>query len=71
MAINVKVCRIPGSVNEVCLEDGASVADALAAASQTVGSGEAVKLNGFDTSMDAPVNDGDRIIIAKGAKGNN
>lgn len=71
MSISVKVCRIPGSVNEVILEDVATVANALSAANQTVGSGEAVKLNGFDTTMDAAVNDGDRIIIAKGAKGNN
>lgn len=70
MSISVKVCRIPGSVNEVILNDDATVADALSAAGQTVGAGETVNLNGFNTTTDAPVNDGDRVIIAKGAKGN-
>lgn len=67
--ITVKVIRVPGAVTEVGLEEGATVADALSAASLTMGEGEAVKLNGSDTTMDATVSDGSRLIVAKAAKG--
>jgi hypothetical protein len=70
MTKTVKVCRIPGSVKDVMIDDNATVAQALAAAELTVSSGEAVKLDGLDTSMDAIPSDGSRIIVAKGAKGN-
>lgn len=68
--ITVKVIRVPGAVSEVGLNAGATVAEALAAADVTVGAGEAVKLNGADTNMDATVSDGARLIVAKAAKGN-
>ena len=67
--ITAKVIRVPGAVTEVGLESGATIADALTAASVDVGSGETVKLNGGDTSMDAVVSDGARILVAKAAKG--
>ena len=67
--ITVKVIRVPGTVTEVGLESGSTVGDALSAASIEVGSGEAVSLNGSTVATDATVNDGDRLIVAKGAKG--
>ena len=67
--ITVKVIRVPGAVTEVGLESGATVADALSAASVDVGSGETLKLNGADTTNDTTVSDGSRILVAKAAKG--
>ena len=69
MAIMAKVIRVPGAVTEVGLEDGATVGDALTAAGVTVESGETLKLNGADTTTDATVSEGGRILIAKAAKG--
>ena len=67
--ITVKVIRVPGAVTEVGLESGATVGQALEAASVEVGSGESIKLNGADTANDAVVSDGSRILVAKAAKG--
>lgn len=67
--ITVKVIRVPGSVSEVGLESGSTVGQALEAANVSVGSGESVKLGGADTTMDAVVTDGARVLIAKAAKG--
>jgi hypothetical protein len=68
--INVKVARIPGTVVEVVLDDSATVSEALSAANLTLAEGESPKLNGQTTGLDASVSDGDRIVVAKGAKGN-
>lgn len=68
--ITVKVMRVPGATQEVALDSGATVGDALSAASMNVASGESVKLNGAATDLSSTLSDGDRIIIAKGAKGN-
>lgn len=68
--ITVKVIRVPGAVKEVGLEEGSTVEAALAAAELSVSDGEGVKLNAADTTMDTVLSDGDKIIIAKGAKGN-
>jgi hypothetical protein len=68
--ITVKVIRVPGRVQEVGLGDGATVADALAAASETVGSGEKITVNGSDATQSTTLRDGAKIVIAKGAKGN-
>lgn len=68
MAITIKIVRVPGAVTELVLEDGATVNDALQAASITLASGEKLQLNAVDTTTDAVLSDGDRIYIAKGAK---
>lgn len=67
--INVKVIRVPGTVQDVALNNGATVQDALNEASISIGEGEKMQLNGLDTHSGASLNDGDRIIVAKGAKG--
>ena len=69
MSITVKVIRVPGAVSEVGLNDGATVQDALDAASVTVGESEVMKLEGVTTPANTVVTDGARIIVAKGAKG--
>ena len=68
--IEAKVIQVPGAVKEVALEDGATVQDALNAASVTVESGYTIKVNGADADASTPVPAGARVIIAKGAKGN-
>ena len=68
MTVIVKVLRIPGAVKEVGLEEGATVADALAAAEMQVGGTEGVTLDGVTASMNDVVVDGSRLILAKAAK---
>lgn len=69
MTITVKVAVVPGTVTEVALEDGASVADAISSANVST-DGYSVKLNGVATNNSATLSDGDRIFISKDAKGN-
>ena len=69
MAIEVKVVRVPGAVKDVALNDGANVADALGAANVHLGAGETVSMNGNTVEMSQPLSNGDRVIVAKGAKG--
>jgi hypothetical protein len=66
--ITMKVVRMPGKTTEVVLEDGATVADALAAAELTLGGNEKMTINGETAVMDDPVFGGDRVILAKDAK---
>lgn len=68
--IEVKVVRVPGAVKDVMLNDGATVADALSAAGITLESGEAAKVNGSDVDSTTTLSNGDRVILAKAAKGN-
>ena len=69
MAVNVRVVRVPGAVKEVCLDDGATVGDALSQAGIDLGAGEAVTMNGNLVESTRIVHEGDRVIVAKGAKG--
>lgn len=68
--INAKVVRIPGAVVDVVLNDGATVADALAAASITVGDNETLKVNNEVATASTALVDGARVILAQAAKGN-
>lgn len=66
----VKVIRVPGAVTEVALNEGATVADALAAASIEPNGSEAIAVSGSPQSRDYPLTDGDRVVVSQGAKGN-
>lgn len=68
--INAKIVRVPGAVIDVVLNDGATVADALTAASITVGSNESLKVNNDNATLETPLFDGARVILAQSAKGN-
>ena len=68
MPISTKIVRIPGQVVELVLEDGATVANALAAASIEVASGEAITVDGRSASPSTTLNDGARVILARSAK---
>ena len=69
MTITVKVAVVPGTVTEVALEEGSTVADAIAAANVDT-DGYSVKLNGVATANDQTLSDGARLFISKEAKGN-
>lgn len=66
--IFVKVIRVPGAVVEVGLEDGATVADALAAAGITISTNEQVSVNGANVGNDHVLEADARVIIARQAK---
>lgn len=68
MAMFVKIVRVPGSVSEIALNDGATVADALNAAEITASPNEEITINGNPASTDRTLFDGDRLILAKQAK---
>jgi len=68
--MEIKVIRVPGRTSTVEVPEGAIVADALNQAGTSVESGETCKLNAVTANMDAVLTEGDKIIIAKGAKGN-
>lgn len=69
MTIEVKVVRVPGAVTDVVLNSGATVLEALASANITLGTGETVSMNGTSVDGNRSLSNGDRIIVAKGAKG--
>jgi sulfur carrier protein ThiS len=66
--IHIKVGKIPGSITEVVLEDDATVADALTAASLSA-DGYTIKLNGETASTSTTVEDEDEVILTKSIKG--
>lgn len=68
----VKVGRMPGKINEYVLNDGATVADALALAEITAGANDEVRV-GTDkvTNLDGhTLSNGDIVIVAEMVKGN-
>jgi len=68
--ITVKVMQIPGTIREVALEDGATVADALAAADMAVGAGYALKVDGNEADVSYTLTNAQNITISNSAKGN-
>ena len=67
-AIFVKVVRVPGAVSEVCLPEGATVADALEAAGITPSANEEVSVNGHKADLSTTLYDTNRVIVSKAAK---
>lgn len=69
--IKVKVGRMPGRVQEVELQEGATIADALRVAGLDA-SGNEMRLNGMVTDdFNRPVNDGGIVLLSPRIKGNN
>jgi len=68
--MEVKVIRAMGRTVTVQLPSGANVGDALNRANIAVEEGEVCKLNGITAVMSDVCDDGDKIILARGAKGN-
>lgn len=67
--IDVKVSTVPGTIKELALEDGASVTDAVEAAGLSL-SGFTITINGSSGSHSTRLQDGDRVVLTKNAKGN-
>ena len=68
--MEVKVIRVPGRTATVEVPDSCTIGEALNEAGVTLESGEACKLNGATASLTDVLTDGDKVIVAKGAKGN-
>lgn len=67
----VKVAKLPGTVTEVALEDGASVQDALESAGIESTQGFEIKVDGRTiTNLDEQVGSASMILLAKQVKGN-
>jgi molybdopterin converting factor small subunit len=68
--IFVRVGKFPGAVTEYTVERGTSVSALLQLARLSVGSQEAVEINGSRGSMSSTLSDGDTISIIPNIKGN-
>lgn len=68
--MEVKVIRVPGRTSTIEVSEGAVVAEALNVADVSLQAGEACKLNGSPANLDDVLTEGDKVIVAKGAKGN-
>lgn len=68
MTAFVKLTRMPGTITEIAVEDGSSIATVLSVGNMEVAGNEAISLNGQPATTSDTVNDGDRIVIAKGSK---
>ena len=66
--ITVKVARLGNTVQEVALEEGASVQDALTAADLAV-DGEDVRVNSSNAGLSDEVQDGDIVTLVPKVKG--
>lgn len=69
MSITVKIVRVPGAVTELELNNGATVSDALSAAGLSA-SGFKLSVNGEAADTSDELENGDRVTLAKDAKGN-
>ncbi len=69
--MEVKIIRVPGKTTTLEVPEGTMVAEVLNRADIMITVGEAIKLNGAALDdMGTVVEEGDKIIVAKGAKGN-
>lgn len=66
--ITVKVARLGTTVQEVALDEGASVQDALTAAGLSV-DGEDVRVNSSNASLTDEITDGDIVTLVPKVKG--
>lgn len=67
--IDVTLTFVPGRKNEYTLEDGATVGDLLSVA-EVSAEGYLLQVNAADADSSTVLYDGDRVTLAKGAKGN-
>jgi len=65
----IKVAKLGTAVKEVCLDESATVEDALEAADVRVGSSETMKVDGEPAENDTVLEDGDVITIVPAIKG--
>ena len=65
----ITIGKVPGSLQNIAVEDGASVADALSVAGLSA-DGYEIRLNGSVASLESSVPDGAKIFLVKKIKGN-
>lgn len=68
-AITVKVGRLPGTLNDVALESGANVGQALSHAGLNA-EGYEVRVNGNTATSSTTLSDGDTVLLTRQIKGN-
>ncbi|NIT13202.1 MAG: hypothetical protein GTN99_02860 [Candidatus Dadabacteria bacterium] len=70
MSISVRIGVVPGNVDEIVLEDDATLADALNTKGLSM-AGHTVQVSGRTvTSTSHRLVDGDRVMLTKAVKGN-
>ncbi len=67
--ITVRIGRLPGRIEELALESGSVVADALEVSALDP-EGYEVRVNGAPTDLEAELTDGDTVLLVKKIKGN-
>ena len=70
MAISVKIGRVPGTVNEVNLNDGATVSDAMEVANIEQDNTFSISVNSDPGDGHTVLRDGDKVLLTKEVKGN-
>lgn len=68
--LTVKVTKVPGAMQTITLEEGATVADALRIANITAESGYEIRVDNEVASIDQTLDDGAVVIVTKMIKGN-
>ena len=66
----VKAGFMPGKIQEVAIQEGGTVRDALGVANIDVPEGYTIKVNESTTDMDTVLQNGDLVLVAKNFKGN-
>jgi len=64
-----KIATLPGALQEYALEEGATVRT-LVELSESDAENYGITVNGLPVDLDSPLNDGDKVILSKAAKGN-
>lgn len=68
--ITVQITKVPGAMKTLSLENGSTVADALAIAELDVASGYEIRVDDEIVSRDTELVDGNVVVITKMIKGN-
>lgn len=66
----VKVTKFPGVAKDVAIEEGASVQRALDVAEISLSGNEQIQVNAQSATTSQTLRNGDTVVVAKGAKGN-
>ncbi len=70
MTITVKVGQVPGRIQEVALDEGSTVRQALQAASIDAGAGYTVTVNGESADMNDELDGDSTVLVTRKIKGN-
>jgi hypothetical protein len=68
--ISGKVVRVPGAHTDITVPDGSTIADVLQQWGQSPSANEEIRLNAIVTPVTTVLQDGFRIMLTQGAKGN-